>query len=222
MEKRSMIPKNKKILVGLIILLVVVGGIIIRSNKPSIDQSIIKESAFIPYPPQYNYRQTKNDCGPFNVAAVVRALKKQDFDSRSFVKKIGWRLLNNYTLPWGLENQLEENGIKIEKPRFDLLTDGEKIVLVRQHLSLGKPIIMLGEQDNYQHYLTLLGFNAAADEYYVYNSLQTVLSEDRNMTTDKNGSFPGNTTLNSDELLAFWSRGGMYGLWKWYGLVGSL
>ncbi|MBI4235098.1 hypothetical protein HY604_02260, partial [Candidatus Peregrinibacteria bacterium] len=69
-----MILKNKKIRVGLIIFALLVGGIIMWDSKPQIDQNALKESAFLPYPPQYNYRQTKNDCGPFNVAAVVRVL----------------------------------------------------------------------------------------------------------------------------------------------------
>ncbi len=217
-----MILKSKKIWVGLMILIIVIGIMMIQGNKPQIDQNLIKESALITYPAQYNYRQTGNDCGPFNVAAVVRALKKEDVDSTSFAQKIGWRLPNKYTLPWGLENQLKENGIKVEKPHFNLLTDDEKITLVQQHLSVGKPIIILGERENYEHYLTLLGFNASADEYYIYDSLQTASPDQQGITTDKNGQLPGNATLTASELLNFWRGSGMYGLWKWYGLVTSL
>lgn len=217
-----MILKNKKISIGLIILIVLIGVVIIRGNKPDIKQSLIKESAFVQYLPAYNYRQTKNDCGPFNAAAVVRALKEEDVDSSSFAQEIGWRLPNKYTLPWGLENQLNENGINIEKPHFNLLTDDEKIMLIRQYLSAGKPVIVLGERENYEHYITLLGFNAAADEYYIYDSLQSASPDQQGMTTDENGQNPGNATLKSNELLDFWRGGGMYGLWKWYGLVASL
>lgn len=213
---------KKKIFVGLIILMVLIGAMIIRGNKPHLEQSSIKESALITYPTEYNYRQTKNDCGPFNVAAVVRALKEQDVESSSFAQEIGWRLPNKYTLPWGLEKQLKENGIKIDKPRFNLLTDGEKIKLIQQYLSVEKPVVILGERENYEHYITILGFNSASDEYYIYDSLKNASPNQQNMTIDENGQNPGNATLNSNDLLDFWRGGGMYGLWKWYGLAAGL
>lgn len=214
--------KNKKNLAGPAVIFLVISFVAFHGSKPHIDQNLIKESTLIPYPSHYNYRQTKNDCGPFSVAAVVRALKKQDIDSAFFSKGIGWRLPNNYTLPWGLESQLKENDLKIEKPNFKLLNDDEKITLVQEHLSLGNPIIILGERENYEHYVTLLGFNMDTDAYYIYDSLQTVSSDRQGMTTDENGSLSGNVTLKSSELLDFWRGGGMYGLWNWYGLVASL
>lgn len=217
-----MIFKSKKFWAGIIILVIMIGLTTARGNKPQMDPNLIKESAIIAYPSKHNYRQTKNDCGPFNVAAVVRALKDQDVDSTLFAQEIGWRLPNDYTLPWGLENQLKENDIKIEKPNFNLLTDAEKITLLQQHLSLGKPIIILGERDDYEHYVTIFGFNTVTDEYYVYDSLQTFSTDEPDITTDENASFPGNKTFSSNELLTFWRGGGMYGLWEWYGLITSL
>ncbi|MBI4234945.1 hypothetical protein HY604_01450 [Candidatus Peregrinibacteria bacterium] len=101
------------------------------------------------------------------------------------------------------------------------MNDNEKIALIQQYLSIEQPLIILGERDNYEHYITLLGFNTAADEYYIYDSLQKASLYQEAMTTDGNGSFPGNATLKSNELLDFWRGGGMYGLWKWYGLVAS-
>lgn len=218
-----MIFKRKKFWIGLIIGASITAYFTtVLGNKPQVDQTLIKESALIAYPSKYNYRQTKNDCGPYNVAAMVRALKDQDVDSELFAREIGWRLPNKYTLPWGLENQLKENGIKIEKPNFNLLIDDEKIALIQGYLSLGKPIIILGERDGYEHYITLLGFNTNSDEYYIYDSLQDSSQDEAGMTTDENASFPENKILNSKELLDFWRGGGKYGIWKWHGLVASL
>lgn len=217
-----MILKSKKFWTGLVFFVAIVSLITFPGDKPQIDQTLIKESSFVEYPSKYNYRQTKKDCGPFNVAAIVRALKRQDVDSAIFAKEIGWRLPNDYTLPWGLEKQLKENGVKIEKPNFSILNDDEKIHLIQQFLSLGKPIIILGERDNYEHYITILGFNTAIDEYYIYDSAQTASTEQNGITIDENGSLPGNDTLRSDKLLDFWRGGGMYGLWKWYGFAANL
>ncbi len=216
--------KQRKSWIYLIVLACTAGLLFIAVyfRKPQINKNLIKENAFIAYLSGYNYRQTKNDCGPFNVAAVVRALKNGSADSNSFAQKISWRLPNKYTLPWGLENQLIKNGIKIEKPHFNQLNDDEKIEYVQQLLSLGNPIIILGERDGYEHYMTLLGFNSTKNEFYLYDSLQTASTDEIGMTTDENGHMPGNITLNTQEIFDFWAGGGMYGLWKWYGLVASL
>lgn len=189
------------------------------NTKPKIDTTVIKEISYLEYPSEYNYRQTVNDCGPFNVAAVARIFTKEDVNSASFAEEISWRLPNNYTLPWGLEAQLKSNDIAVQKPNFKLLEDSEKLALIQENLSLNKPLIILGERDNYEHYITLLGFDSNIDEYYIYDSLREASLDQPNMTIDENGALPGNTTINSDELLNFWRGGGMYGFWEWYGLV---
>jgi len=191
------------------------------NTKPRIDTKVIKESALIEYPTEYNYRQSRNDCGPFNVAAVVRALTGKNVNSASFAKEIGWRLPNKYTLPWGLESQLKAHDIHVKKPNFKLLADDKKIKLVQEYLSFGMPIIILGERNNYEHYITILGFDSNKDQYYIYDSLQESSPEQKAMTTDENTTLPGNKIMKSEELLDFWRGGGMYGLWEWYGLATS-
>jgi len=191
------------------------------NSKPEIDKASVKEKALINYPKEFNYRQSKNDCGPFNVAATIRALTNKDVKSALFADEISWRLPNNYTLPWGLEKQLKKNKIRTLKPNFRKLSDDEKILLIQQYLSLGSPIIILGERNNYEHYITILGFDSSLDQYYVYDSLQSFLPEKKDITIDENSDFPGNKSMKSQEILDFWRGGGMYGLWEWYGLVAS-
>lgn len=218
-----MILKKKNIWIGLIGVIVFFFAYSFFSDaKPKINTTIVKENAIIDYPAEFNYRQTKNDCGPFNVAAIIRTLAGKNVSSTLFAQEIGWRLPNKYTLPWGLENQLKEHSISIEKPDFKSLADDEKITLIQENLSMGRPIIILGERDNYEHYITLLGFDSDSDQYYIYDSIQASLFEQKTMTTDENAFLPGNKTMKSAELLDFWRGGGMYGLWKWYGVVASL
>lgn len=199
----------------LTIFLVIFLGIVFlffNNPPPVIDQSQIKTISLIDYPSKFNYKQTANDCGPYNTAAVVRALKKEEVDSQTFAEEIGWRLPNKYTLPWGLEEQLEENGITIEKPNLRFSSDEEKILFLQQELSLRKPIIILGERSNFEHYVTIFGFDASKDEFYIYDSLGEADKDD-------NFNLPGNKTFSSEELLNFWRKGGMYGLYKWYAIV---
>lgn len=163
-----------------------------------------------------------NNCGPFNTAAVVRALKKKEVNSQTFAKKIGWRLPNKYTLPLGIEKQLEENGIAVEKPNLKTLADEEKILFLQQELSHGKPIIILGERNNFEHYVTIFGFDSLKDEFYVYDSFHDKKPGSKDeMTKDDNADLPGNRIFSSKELLNFWRNGGMYGIYNWYAIVTS-
>lgn len=191
-------------------------------STPVVNQSLIKTISLIDYPSKFNYKQTGNDCGPYNTAAVVRALKKDEVDSQTFAEEIGWRLPNKYTLPWGLEEQLEENGIAIEKPNLRFLSDEKKILFLQQRLSQERPVIVLGERDGFEHYITLFGFDSSKDEFYVYDSLNDKNPIIDGLTKDDNANLPGNRTFTSKDLLDFWRGGGMYGLYKWYVIVASV
>jgi len=203
---------------------IILGITFLYNPPPVIDKSQIKATALIDYPSKFNYRQTMNDCGPFNTAAVVRALKKEEIDPQVFAEEIGWRLPNGYTLPWGLEEQLEENGIVIEKPNLKSLSDEERILFLQQQLSQGKPVIILGdlsETNSFKHYVTVFGFDALKDEFYIYDSLHDKNPGLEGMTKDDNAELPGNRTFSSKGLLVFWRDGGMYGMYKWYAIVAS-
>ncbi|MFH1766568.1 MAG: hypothetical protein ABH826_00525 [Patescibacteria group bacterium] len=211
-------PKNL-IILGAALLLVIGLYLWINNKTSEIDESKISVSSTIDYPSEFNYRQTVNDCGPFNVAAVVRALSENEVSSAEFAKNIEWRLPNKYTLPWGMEEQLKENGISVEIPNVKALSDEEKITFLQERLSQGNPIIILGERDNYEHYITIFGFNSAENKFYAYDSLFEKGEE--SFTIDNNDSLPGNRNLTSEELLDFWRGGGMYGLYNWYAIVAS-
>jgi hypothetical protein len=91
-EEGGMIVYKKKLWIGLIggaLLLFVVLLFFISRVKPQIDATVIGESAFIKYPADYNYRQSKNDCGPFNVAAAIRGLTGKNVDSAVLAQEIG-------------------------------------------------------------------------------------------------------------------------------------
>jgi hypothetical protein len=188
-----------------------------NGGAPTIDKNKILYSSIIDYSGEFNYRQTVNDCGPFSTAAVVRALTGKTIDSAEFTKNIGWRLPNKYTLPWGLEKQLKDNGISIETPNLKNLSEEDKILFLEEQLSQKNPVIILGQIKKYQHYITLFGFNDREKTFYVYDSFFDK-GED-GLTKDANGDLPGNRNLSFEELLNFWRGGGMYGLYNWYAIV---
>lgn len=214
-------PKTSKIIIILFGagIILAITFVFFPRPAPKIDTANIAESSTIHYSAEYNLRQTINDCGPFNVAAVVRALTNEEVSSADFAKDIKWRLRNKYTLPWGLEKQLKENGIEIELPNLHIISDDEKISYLKEQLSLKHPIIVLGNQDGYQHYITLFGFNSAQETFYTYDSMYD--KEREGYTKDSNDEMPGNKNVTEKELLDFWSGGGMYGIYKWYSIVAS-
>ncbi len=210
---------KKKLMIFLCVFLVAVVYFAFYKKTQVVDSSKISTSSVIEYLPQYNYRQTINDCAPFNAAAVVRALTKESVDSAEYAKNISWRLPNKYTLPWGLEKQLKENNIVIDVPNLGLATDEERVLFLKEKLSQKEPIIILGKTGSYQHYITIFGFDSSQDIFYVYDSMYD--KESDGMTKDVNGDAPGNRNLTTEELLSFWRGGGMFGLYRWYAIVAT-
>jgi hypothetical protein len=118
-----------------------------------------------------------------------------------------------------MEKQLKQNNISIEIPNLKSLSGEDKIAYLKEQLSQSHPIIILGEQGGYEHYVTLFGFNSTEDEFYVYNSIFE--EGESGLTKDENNDLPGNKNFTSEELLNFWRKGGMYGLYEWYAIMNS-
>jgi len=206
-------------ILGAIFVIALIGLFLLRprTDVPGIDYSIIQNEYTSDYPAEFHFLQTDNDCGPYNVAAIVRVLSKKQVSSAAFAETIGWRMPNDYTMPWGLEEQLKDHNIPVEIPNLTVITDEERINFLHERMSQGKLVIILGEKDDIQHYLSIFGFNRNKDEFYVYDSLTE--EGDPGFTIDENGSLSGNRTLSAEELLEFWRRGGMYGKFIWYAIV---
>ena len=197
---------------------------VLCSSCKSILQSKYSEQSHvntfkINYPSKYNFKQTSTYCGPFSTAAVVRILTLNNVNSFDFAERISWKISDKGTLPFGLQKQLKKHGIKIEIPNLKKYSDKEKVLFLQERLSQGKPIIILGEKNNYQHYLTLLGFDKLKDDFFVYDSWCP--EGETGLVVDENNELPGNINLSSKKLLDFWRKGGMHGFYKWYAIVSS-
>lgn len=190
-----------------------------KDNNVNTPVIVSASAVYIPYPAEFNYRQTINDCAPFAAAAAVRAVTGQNVSSTEFAQEISWRLPNKYTLPPGLEALLRQKGFHVDILNIGSASDEEKIISLQYEISSMNPIILLGERDGYQHYITLLGYNQEKKEFYVYDSFYD--KDVPGMTIDSNGDLPGNRIYSHDELLTFWRGGGMYGLYEWYAIAVS-
>lgn len=185
--------------------------------------SVETETAEIPssfrlnYPSDQNFRQGLNECGPYTAAAALRMIVDTDTTSQEVVDAMHWRLPNGYTSPFGMKRVLKSFGAHVDEITTKKLTDEEKLLTLRQELSAEHPVILLGEKDGIKHYYALVGYEE--DDFFVYDPLHDPL--DDTLTIDSNGDDPGNRTLSEDELLTFWSTGGLGGLYEYYALVVS-
>jgi putative lipoic acid-binding regulatory protein len=215
------IKKNQLIVFGIVLLILLFIYLWHALGTTNYKDDKILSSASIEYPSEYNYAQYGVTCGAFSTAAVVRVVTGENVDSEEFAESITWKISDKGTYPKGLKRQLKKNGVDVETPRLGGYSDERRIDFLKERLSQGKPIILLGEiyEIQYQHYLTVLGFNSTSDEFYLYDSYHK--SAGGNLTLDSNGDLPGNRNVNSKELLDFWRPGGMFGFFNWYAIVGS-
>lgn len=206
----------KNIIVLLVIFFVILGGLAlslflyIKYTRVVVTSDMITEyEATFSHnlSSDYHYRQSGNDCGPLNVAAVLR-LRDIQVDNQEIIDSTKFRFRNDYTHPWGIEDHF------MFSFSYDTseLNDEEKINFLKSKISSRHAGILLGGTDTYQHYITLLGYGD--DEFYVYDSLHTKGVD--GLTVDSNGSTVGNRSLSNEELLDFWSKGGMYGFYEDY------
>ena len=115
--------------------------------------AVLPDWVALPFPPKYNFYQTKNDCGPYSVLAVTNfyGLNKRINEILDDFKD--YRLKNNYSLPAGLENALVKSGLKIEVDMFYFRDNNFRIESIKSDLAAGRPVIILVGIKNYQHYL---------------------------------------------------------------------
>ena len=70
---------------------------------------------------------------------------------------------------------------------------------LKTRLTAGTPIIVLiGNSLNWQHYMTLVGYDDTTNEMYFFDSLKSF---------DENNGQPGNRTITTDYFLKLWNNG---------------
>ena len=173
----------------------------------------IPSEIILSYKTEWNFRQSKNACGPYSAAAVIRQLTNNDASSETISHETPWRY-HGYTLPSGVANVIRKNGLSADE-FISAGSDEDKILWLHSQIAQQKPVIILGRKNGRLHYVTLLGYQQ--DRFNVYDSLEEKGATE--MTIDKNDSLPGNINWTDDELLAFWSQGGLLGLYRYYAIV---
>lgn len=189
-------------------------------HTPKMSASDIPSQFFLRVAANSNFRQGPNQCGPYAAAMFINTFKPTtDVQSERFVEELPWKLPGGYTHPRALESLIRKQGLHVQAFNAGALADEEKISFLRQQISSGLPVILLTYMYDYQHYITLLGYDAAQGEFSVYDPVFT--RGETGMTADENGERPGNRNIADGQLLSDWSKGGIAGFYTWYLLSAS-
>lgn len=136
--------------------------------------------------------QIVNECSAFSSAYVLRHFGENK-TGLALYDEFNYKLpFSGYVLPKGILDYFKDTPyqVKMYTGTFETL---------KTQLTKGTPIIVLvGDHLNWQHYMTVVGYNDPLQEVYFFDSLRE---------TDENESLPGNRTLSTDYFLSMWDNG---------------
>ena len=136
--------------------------------------------------------QVHNECSAFSTAYVLRHFGESQTGLELY-EKFGYKLpFSGYVLPKGILSYFKDSAYEATLYRGTFET-------LKSRLIEGTPVIVLvGDGLNWQHYMTLVGFDQSLSEVYFFDSLRQ---------DDENGEAPGNRTLSTDYFLQLWDNG---------------
>lgn len=190
---------------------------LLPASPPAIEGSADRSNTFVTVNTAVDFtqRQGYNECGPFNIALAIQALTDSTEGTQDIVTRVPLRFYRGYTPPQGLTATLSSLDIKTREYALSGSTDQERLTFLANTIANGSPVVLLGVDHGVQHYITVYGYTEKA--FHVYDPAYEPAGD--RSTLDDNGSLPGNRILTDDELLSFWSQGGVLGLYEWYALV---
>lgn len=178
----------------LLIISFLVGMVYVLSPFPNEDSiSLVHNKEF--YLPVYNdfELQTGNECAAYSAAFILRNLGKESKGADVYAEIPFKDPFMGYVFTKGLIEYLQTQGLT------PMIYKGDLTSLKARLAQEASPIIVLiGEGVNWQHYVTLLGFDDDKNELYFFDS---------NEGNDKNAELPGNTTMEKDNFLNLWNNG---------------
>ena len=136
--------------------------------------------------------QIINECSAFSIAYVLRHYHESQ-TGLNIYHQLNYKIpVSGYVLPKGILNYFKDSAYNIEMFRGSLET-------LKTRLTAGTPIIVLiGNSLNWQHYMTLVGYDDTTNEMYFFDSLKSF---------DENNGHPGNRTITTDYFLKLWNNG---------------
>lgn len=177
-----------------------------RSQNPSAEIHANSAQTLVA---QENLRQSSYDCGAYNIHWLLQALGKEseiedlkELNREKMIPRLG-------IVPEVIVRGLKKNNIKSRLSTYRWLSNEEKIVTLKAHLSSKNPLILLIKRHGYLHYVLLTGFEKNRVHFY-----DPMLTRDEDKTIDNNGEFAGNDALTFNELLNLWDKVSVFGFYE--------
>ncbi|MDT8718938.1 hypothetical protein IAI10_19995 [Clostridium sp. 19966] len=137
-------------------------------------------------------KQIHNECSGYSSAFLLRYFGKSAAGIDVYNEMKFKIPSSGYALPFSILEVLSRHGIDYRIMRGNLQT-------LKARLSLGKPLIVLiGYGLEWQHYITLLGYDEEKKELYFFDSLKNPLPSSK---------FSCNSSMKEDAFLSFWENG---------------
>lgn len=185
----------RRILYGFIIILsiIICGILYILSPFPKneVGSGEYPESFHITIPNKFEL-QPPNQCAAYATAYILRSFG-QKVQGEEIYKKVLFKIpISGYVLPKGIITYIKSYGFKPEIWRGEL-------PILKSKFSEGAPVLVLiGKGLQWQHYMTLVGYDSEKQELYFYDSKEA---------SDENGSLPGNRTMTEEYFMTLWNNG---------------
>lgn len=215
---------KKDFLIGAMLFLLFLGVIVSLFGRviPSrtVIQDVRNENCALMMDKDMFYHQSKNNCGPYSVMAIINIVRRDKVDPEHLVKERRWEILDTLTFPQGVVALLKANGIRTNENVLRNRTDKEKLAWIKANISNGNPVILLIDNGTLQHYVTVAGYTDKG--FMLYDSLQTLRDDNSGKTIVDKECITGNRFWTEEELLSMWNNGGFWLFFRNWAVVCSI
>lgn len=147
--------------------------------------------------------QEKSQCGVYAAWFVLSERKNDKVTPEQIARRMPWRIPFAGTLPWGIVKLLRHEGCVVVESNLKRLSVKEKEMWLREELQKGHMVVLLGKKADQQHYVVLTEYDVGVSKFTLYDPLV------------------GKEIWSTEEVIKFWSGGGVFGFSRWYAIVVS-
>lgn len=162
-------------------------------SKPDIDTITIKypESYYIKRRNRHE-KQLYNECAGYSTAFLLRHFDKDMSGEKAYTNMKFKHQSSGYVMPKSIVEYLKTYNIECQIMKGNLET-------LKSRLALGNPLIVLiGQKFEWQHYVTIVGYDGVKKEIYVFDSLCDPSYDEIHC---------GNSMIKESDFLSLWNNG---------------
>lgn len=145
--------------------------------------------------------QSYNNCAAYSAMAAIQITRQKMFNPEDLAQEFTWRTAKGLTYPFGLLDLLHKHQVKTQESQLSNYSNEAKLACLREQLSDGRPLIILGKVHGVRQYLVLVGYSAGT--FHVYDPLTPQANQVNRLAVDYNQAAVGNKSLPDVECCNF-------------------